>query len=45
MPKTKKPWITPRLERLEPTEELLDLFAGKYRDRRRPPDLHRKRAG
>ncbi len=41
----KKPWVTPRLKRLEPTPELMQLFEEELQRRERPPDSPAKRFG
>jgi hypothetical protein len=44
MPKSKKPWVTPRVKLLEPTPEILELFAEQLAERR-PAEVRLKRTG
>jgi hypothetical protein len=45
MEKQKKPWVTPRLKRIEPTPEILALFAEQLSDRQPTADVRLKRTG
>jgi hypothetical protein len=45
MEKQKKPWVKPRLKRIEPTPEILELFAEQLAERAQLPDIRLKRAG
>ena len=42
MKSIKKPWTKPTIKRLEPTEELLELFASKAATTKIPPVKHLK---
>jgi len=45
MQKQKKPWTTPKLKRLEPTADILALFAEQLADRQPPAEVRLKRSG
>ena len=40
--KLKKPWTKPVMRKLEPTDELLKLFANNAKDAAVPPTKHMK---